>query len=195
MFQRHLRKVLSGNSFCSWHGRYEAKSVNSMERDSPPQFTNRELSQLADFWHRLTPPIFLSWWIKTKLQALRRMNPWPDVSPLDGQPSHVWSLDGGGRHLVIDLIRECQPRVFLEVGVFVGGSALQWLRNSADEMTTQRRNERTMFSHMRLFQSRFCAATIGSGGTPKAGLPCSLSYTSWLRHVIATLSPSGQLGF
>jgi hypothetical protein len=63
------------------------------------------------------------------------MNPWPDVSPLDGQPSHVWSLDGGGRHLVIDLIRECQPRVFLEVGVFVGGSALQWLRNSPDEMT------------------------------------------------------------
>jgi hypothetical protein len=66
---------------------------------------------------------------------LRRMNPWPDLSQLDGRPPCVWNLDGGGRHLVVDLIRECKPRVFLEVGVFVGGSTLQWLRNSPDKMT------------------------------------------------------------
>ena len=63
------------------------------------------------------------------------MNPWPDIRALDGQPSYVWSLDGGGRHLIVDLIRERQPKVFLEVGVFVGGSSLQWLENSPADMT------------------------------------------------------------
>ena len=33
----------------------------------------------------------------TKLEMLRMMNPWPDIRALDGQPSYVWSLDGGGR--------------------------------------------------------------------------------------------------
>jgi hypothetical protein len=63
------------------------------------------------------------------------MNPWPDIHGLDGQRSYVWSLDGGGRHLIVDLIREYQPKVFLEVGVFLGGSALRWLQNSPDNMT------------------------------------------------------------
>lgn len=70
-----------------------------------------------------------------KLQTLRSLHPWPDIHELDGQPSYVWSLDGGGRHLILDLIRERKPKVFLEVGVFVGGSALQWLQNSSDDMT------------------------------------------------------------
>lgn len=63
------------------------------------------------------------------------MNPWPDIHGLDGQRSYVWSLDGGGRHLIVDLIREYRPKVFLEVGVFLGGSALRWLQNSPDNMT------------------------------------------------------------
>jgi hypothetical protein len=71
----------------------------------------------------------------TRLETLRMMNPWPDIRALDGQPSYVWSLDGGGRHLIVDLIRERQPKVFLEVGVFVGGSSLQWLENSPADMT------------------------------------------------------------
>ncbi len=71
----------------------------------------------------------------TDLESLRRLNPWPDIDGLAGQPSYVWSLDGGGRHLIVDLIRELQPRIFLEVGVFLGGSALQWLENSSDQMT------------------------------------------------------------
>jgi hypothetical protein len=106
-----------------------------MEQNSSARFTNRKLSQLARFWHKVTFPVFGSRRIKTKLQALRRENPWPDISALDGRPSYEWSLDGGGRHLIVDLIRERQPKVFLEVGVFVGGSALQWLRNSPDDMT------------------------------------------------------------
>jgi hypothetical protein len=100
-----------------------------------PYSQNRKLSQFSGFWNKITPPVFGSRRIKTKLQALRSMNPWLDISELDGQPPYVWSLDGGGRHLVVDLIRERQPKVFLEVGVFVGGSALQWLRNSPDDMT------------------------------------------------------------
>lgn len=71
----------------------------------------------------------------TKLQTLRSKNPWPDIQELDGRPSYVWCLDGGGRHLILDLIRERQPEVFLEVGVFLGGSALQWLQNSPRTMT------------------------------------------------------------
>jgi hypothetical protein len=71
----------------------------------------------------------------TKLQTLRSMNPWPDIHGLDGHRSYVWSLDGGGRHLIVDLIRDRQPKTFLEVGVFLGGSALQWLQNSPDNMT------------------------------------------------------------
>jgi hypothetical protein len=70
----------------------------------------------------------------TKLQALRSMNPWPNIGELDGQPSYIWSLDGGGRHLIVELIRERQPKLFLEVGVFLGGSALLWLQNSPDDM-------------------------------------------------------------
>jgi hypothetical protein len=106
-----------------------------MERDASGLFTNRKLSRFAGFWQKITSPVFGSRRIKTRLQALRSRNPWPDISELDGRLSYVWSLDGGGRHLILDLIRERQPKVFLEVGVFVGGSALQWLGNSPDDMT------------------------------------------------------------
>ena len=71
----------------------------------------------------------------SNLQALRTMNPWPDIQSLEGEPSYIWSLDGGGRHLIVDLIRERKPKVFLEVGVFLGGSALLWLQNSPENMT------------------------------------------------------------
>ena len=42
--------------------------------------------------------------VTTQLQELQSMNPWPDIHGLDGQPAYVWSLDGGGRHLIVDLI-------------------------------------------------------------------------------------------
>jgi hypothetical protein len=71
----------------------------------------------------------------SELQILRSLNPWPDVNDLEGQPPYIWSLDGGGRHLIVQLIRECRPKIFLEVGVFLGGSSRQWLQNSDSEMT------------------------------------------------------------
>jgi hypothetical protein len=43
-----------------------------------------------------------------------------------------WALDGGGRRLVIDLIRTRGLKVMLEVGVYVGGSSLQWLEACPD---------------------------------------------------------------
>jgi hypothetical protein len=69
---------------------------------------------------------------KIGLEALRCANPWPDISGLEGQPSYMWSLDGGGRHLVTDLIKEVRPKTFLEIGTFLGGSALQWLESAPD---------------------------------------------------------------
>jgi hypothetical protein len=71
----------------------------------------------------------------TGLERLRALNPWPDIEGLAGRPSYMWSLDGGGRQLIVDLIRELQPKIFLEVGVFLGGSAVQWLQSSSHEMT------------------------------------------------------------
>jgi hypothetical protein len=65
---------------------------------------------------------------------MRKQNPWPDISGLDGQSPYLWSLDGGGRHLIVDLIRDLNPKVFLEGGVFLGGSSLQWLANSTEDM-------------------------------------------------------------
>jgi hypothetical protein len=47
----------------------------------------------------------------------------------------MWSLDGGGRHLIVELLRERRPKVFLEFGVFLGESSLQWLQNSPSDMT------------------------------------------------------------
>ncbi len=61
------------------------------------------------------------------LATLRAKHPWPDISALDSSPPLSWNLDGGGRNLVIELIKRAKPKVMLEMGTFLGGSALQWL--------------------------------------------------------------------
>ena len=66
------------------------------------------------------------------LDALRARHPWPEISGLDGDPPHVWSLDGGGRELITDVIQKMRPRVILEIGTFLGGSALRWLATRPD---------------------------------------------------------------
>lgn len=68
------------------------------------------------------------------LARLKATHPWPDISALDGEPPLVWNLDGGGRDLLIEFIKRAKPKVMLEVGAFLGGSALQWL--AADESLT-----------------------------------------------------------
>ncbi len=58
------------------------------------------------------------------LEDLRRAHPWPDI---EGVPSYRFSLDGGGRRHVVDLIARTKPKVLVEVGCFLCGSALTWL--------------------------------------------------------------------
>jgi hypothetical protein len=53
---------------------------------------------------------------------------WPQQRP-DFQPSD-WSLEGGGKRLVISRIPTDRPFVVLEIGAFLGGSVRQWLAHS-----------------------------------------------------------------
>jgi hypothetical protein len=62
------------------------------------------------------------------MAALRRDNPWPDL-PVGVDPFYL-SLDGGGRSLITDLIREHEITLMLEVGCFLCGSTRQWLNAS-----------------------------------------------------------------
>lgn len=64
------------------------------------------------------------------MPALRRDNPWPEL-PEDVEPFYL-SLDGGGRSLITDLIRDHGVTLMLEVGCFLCGSTRQWLDASAD---------------------------------------------------------------
>jgi hypothetical protein len=72
--------------------------------------------------HILTPPAL---WLQ-----LQERYPWPgerpDVKPID------WSVDYGGRDLITNLIARRKLRMVLELGVFLGGSARQWLMASPD---------------------------------------------------------------
>ena len=61
--------------------------------------------------------------------ALRRDNPWPEFNWELITPFNL-TLDGGGRHLVTEKIRQNPTGVFLEIGTFLGGSAIQWLTTS-----------------------------------------------------------------
>ena len=45
---------------------------------------------------------------------------------------YVFSLDGGGREMVVDMLRDRNARTMVEVGVFLGGSTRQWLESKKD---------------------------------------------------------------
>ncbi len=61
-------------------------------------------------------------------EHFRRQYPWPEVP--EGTPRYVADIDGGGRFLVDRLlIRHPQPTL-LEIGAFLGGSTLRWLKAS-----------------------------------------------------------------
>ncbi|MEM6692214.1 MAG: hypothetical protein AAF664_22485 [Planctomycetota bacterium] len=61
-----------------------------------------------------------------ELKELRQRYPWPQIQP-DFFPIR-WSLDGGGRWMVEQRIRERKLRIILEIGSFLGGSVEQWLQ-------------------------------------------------------------------
>jgi hypothetical protein len=64
------------------------------------------------------------------LPALRRDNPWPEL--VAGLEPFYLSLDGGGRHLITEVIREQRITLMVEIGCFLCGSTRQWLEASED---------------------------------------------------------------
>jgi hypothetical protein len=70
--------------------------------------------------------------INLGLRPLCRDNPWPEFDYGEIEPFE-FSLDSGGhagRELIVDVIRARNIDLMLEVGCFLCGSALQWLRTS-----------------------------------------------------------------
>jgi hypothetical protein len=68
--------------------------------------------------------------ITVGMAALRRDNPWPEL-PEGVEPFYV-SLDGGGRHLVVDVLRQHDVTLMVEIGCFLCGSTRQWLEAKPD---------------------------------------------------------------
>lgn len=64
------------------------------------------------------------------IAALRQKFPWPDESPPVAPVD--WSIDAGGRQLIIRLIKERNISLILEIGVFLGGSTRTWLKACPD---------------------------------------------------------------
>lgn len=73
--------------------------------------------------------------LDASLDLSRTAHPWTDISEQSEYMPHIWRSDGGGRHLIIDLIKQKTFKVFLGVGVFIGGSALFRLEYTPIDMT------------------------------------------------------------
>lgn len=58
---------------------------------------------------------------------LMALHPWPDSPRLQGVEPFTWALDGGGRHLIDDVIATRPDAVLVEIGSFMGGAARRWL--------------------------------------------------------------------
>src|SRR4051812_47251273 len=74
--------------------------------------------------------------INLGLKALRRDNPWPEFGYGEHEPFDL-ALDGGGRsgrEIIVEAIKAHSVELMVEVGSFLCGSALQWLRTS-DKLT------------------------------------------------------------
>ncbi len=63
-----------------------------------------------------------------KFKNLFADNPWPVMSSFE--PIQL-SLDGGGREIIVDLIKNYDIKHFLEVGSFLCGSTRKWLGASS----------------------------------------------------------------
>lgn len=64
------------------------------------------------------------------IEQLRLRYPWPPEQP-NVLPTD-WSLDGGGKELVINKIRSAKLECIVEIGVFFGGSVRKWVMNTAN---------------------------------------------------------------
>lgn len=66
----------------------------------------------------------------TCLEQFKSRYPWPPEKP-SIQPTD-WSLDGGGKEIVIDKIRSAKLECIVEIGVFFGGSVRKWILGTSD---------------------------------------------------------------
>ena len=63
------------------------------------------------------------------LSKLRQAQPAPDTT---GIKPYRFALDGGGKHIVTQRFNADKPTLLLEVGVFLGGSCINWLEATPD---------------------------------------------------------------
>lgn len=62
-------------------------------------------------------------------KLLREKYSLPDIAGIN---SYFFSLDGGGRDLIIEALRKNAVKVMVEIGSFLCGSAIQWLQAVED---------------------------------------------------------------
>lgn len=89
-----------------------------------PGVASRTASGLPDHPSCRLPGEAASW------TALKARFPWPAARPAVG--AIEWSLDFGGRDLIIGALADRPLRLVLEIGVFLGGSVRQWLQAADD---------------------------------------------------------------
>lgn len=65
-------------------------------------------------------------WNTAKINNLKQKYIFPDV---DGIESFYFSLDGGGRELIIDTLENNSVDLMIEIGCFLCGSTIQWLES------------------------------------------------------------------
>lgn len=61
---------------------------------------------------------------------LAKRYPWPTTRPMRKNEAFNWTLDGGGREILTDVLQQRPATLMVEVGSFMGGSALRWLREN-----------------------------------------------------------------
>ncbi|MGI0501038.1 tetratricopeptide repeat protein [Limnospira platensis] len=116
-------KAIALNSNCGWsyyslamamarQGEWEEGIANYRKAVE----INPDLQQLQSSLHSAV-----------QLESLKKLFPFPNVNEVD---SFYFSLDGGGRDLVINTIHKNAVKLMLEIGVFLGGSAIQWLEST-----------------------------------------------------------------
>jgi len=67
----------------------------------------------------------------TKFEQYLLRWPWPKHSSIDGVAPFQWSLDGGGRELIQEVIQSKPEAILLELGCFMGGAPRAWLSQNS----------------------------------------------------------------
>lgn len=63
---------------------------------------------------------------------LSQRHPWPDLRSLDQVGPQHFALDGGGRQIMVDMLKRKRVELMVEAGCFLCSSSKQWLDVSPD---------------------------------------------------------------